>query len=1345
MFRELVVIEGILGLVLLEALAVGAEQTGVSGLVRQLTDPAARVTLEEDARATAAIELVAAGPQAVDPLVGALASRDMSARRLAAWALGEIRDGRAAEPLAGALADESTLVQLAVAEALGKLGRAAIPVLLASLKDPRAGVRGLAAGALGAVKDRSAMEALAPRLRDDDPWVRAQAAWALGCLRDSRAVGALVGALSDTDANVARQSAWALGEVGEPAARPLVALLQEEGVAERAVPALASIGEAAVPALLPALADPNAVVRRSAAEALWRMRAKDRRVVPPLMAALGDADALLRRFAAGSLGRVGDPAAAVPLTETLRDADPLARAFSAEALGRIGDARAVAAVANVLGDADAGVRRKAAEALGMFGEPAAAALIPALQDEDREVRRLAAVGLGGIKSDRAVDALIVALQDSERPVRMAAATALGETNDLRRSFEPLLAALVQSNTALHDTQEFRVVNGALEQMTGHVNRGILWGAAVNEWNDWLRQARAKGRMEGPQPLAEFQPAYEAGQGKYRSPGWWDPADFPGARAGLLRALGLAQTDEQKAAAHLALGDNALLDPRLRNPVAAGREGDPRPADPAAIRQEYAAVLVLAGATREQLARATLGVGETYLLEGRYDLAGEAMEKARAMSSGASWEAEVQLALARSFLQQRRYAAARQELVRLLAMEGADKSLKWEAQGYLYALRLAPCVRQDHPRLFFSADTWPGVKARALGPERAAFEEMRRRVDAVAESEITVRDWGSEAMEAAFVYRVTGDPVVFEKARRMVRASMDHYLTRTDVNAHSPSRVACTAALDWLWNGLVPSERTQLALDLLRYAYALYVDDRLRGKLTGLAYYYERNITWFAGVAALSSDLDDADYARALALLARGYSHNKDEISQYVQAGDDGAARTALDYYFAATPDTFWQFLHCWRASLGQEVPGELANFLSPDYILRNVLGVTQGYFHHFGYGRSWRPARGWYAYLLYDHLAQYIYFFGGSHPQEAGMARALRDRMAAAGTRGSGAYSIYPFVVTLDDAPPAGVPANLPVARHFEHVGQILMSSGLGPDDTYALFSCGGNNDEADFDGTHFTIYKQGYLALDSGTRAQDTPGDCEYGPLAHNLVLIRMPGEVWPARYGYQPQSNTGGQREKPRAEFVRLLGFESDRRFAYMATDATRAYHADKCAQMIRQFLYLPPDHFVVFDRVVSTKAEYPKTWLLHTANEPVFNGKEFRADQGEGRIFCRTLYPLDAALEKVGGPGKEFWADGSNWPVPDASPYFGQIGMRRGGEVPESIGRWRVEVTPGAARTEDCFLHLIQASDQTVEKMVESQARDRGSQVELTFAVGARAYTLALNKTGEVGGHIRIAEGG
>ena len=38
-------------------------------------------------------------------------------------------------------------------------------------------------------------------------------------------------------------------------------------------------------------------------------------------------------------------------------------------------------------------------------------------------------------------------------------------------------------------------------------------------------------------------------------------------------------------------------------------------------------------------------------------------------------------------------------------------------------------------------------------------------------------------------------------------------------------------------------------------------------------------------------------------------------------------------------------------------------------------------------------------------------------------------------------------------------------------------------------------------------------------------------------------------------------------------------------------------KLEHFTRQFVYLRPEVFVIFDRVVSTRAEFPKRWLLHT----------------------------------------------------------------------------------------------------------------------------------------------------
>ncbi len=339
------------------------------------------------------------------------------------------------------------------------------------------------------------------------------------------------------------------------------------------------------------------------------------------------------------------------------------------------------------------------------------------------------------------------------------------------------------------------------------------------------------------------------------------------------------------------------------------------------------------------------------------------------------------------------------------------------------------------------------------------------------------------------------------------------------------------------------------------------------------------------------------------------------------------------------------------------------------------------------------------------------------------------------------------FVLRSVPAPEPRLPAGLPLARHYPTNSVVLMSSGFEPESsTYALFSCGGGRVPAEhYDTGHFTIFKKGYLALDSGTRAMwGTSGEnYDRQSVAHNTILIRMPGEVF--SWENKPlAANSGGQRHFSPA--ARPLAFEAGPHFAYAATDATGTYHSNKCARMTRQFLFVPPDHFVVFDRVASKQADYPKTWLLHTANEPVIAGREFHADQDRGRLFCRTLLPADAVLEAVGGPGREFWADGKNWPIPENSPYLRDMGMTNAADVPETVGRWRVEVKPGAARAEDGFLHLIEVGDQTVlTAMTPSSLIEDDRTAGVEFQAGTRTVRVLFNKDGETGGHIRLMEGG
>ncbi|MBI3944634.1 MAG: heparinase II/III family protein [Armatimonadetes bacterium] len=665
------------------------------------------------------------------------------------------------------------------------------------------------------------------------------------------------------------------------------------------------------------------------------------------------------------------------------------------------------------------------------------------------------------------------------------------------------------------------------------------------------------------------------------------------------------------------------------------------------------------------------------------------------------------------------------------------------------------IRPTHPRLFLNEEQWPAMKARALGPGRETFEGMKRVADGLpAPDAITPKDWGPSLAPTAFVYRVTGDPALLEKIVRMLRVSLewcDDIYRRSETWADTRTlggldypftRISWLAALDWVWNDLDPAARQELASGMVRH-----VNEHLE-RWPGVRYwrqsfYKSDALYWYAGLALLDDALKDEDRERALRLLEAGYRDHLMMLQVRGEArGDDGDfTNPYIEYNLPAHSHAEWSFLHSWRAAVSPEIPAEWSHgSIFPNYVLWHTLPG----FQHFGVSSAWHTTNEVEKGPVAGYLAQHIHFFGASHPEMAALSRYFWQQL---GCQRGGKYGYVPLRSAIwspvDEGSPARLPEGLPSARHFEGSGMVLMRSGHGPQDTYALFiSGGGKFGSGHFDAAHFAIYKQGFLAPETGTR-NAFPHQVDYysQTVAHNGVLIRMPGEKFIGMFGEPAESNAAGQNRVPQC--ARTLAFETNALFSYAASDATDTYHPDKCAQMVRQFLFLPPDHFVIFDRVVATKAEYPKTWLLHTTNEPAIAGREFRADQGGARLFCRTIRPADAVLEKTGGPGKEFWSDGRNWPL--GPEWWRSFGRAFKGEIPEPMGRWRVEVKPGAAREEDCFLHLIQASDQAVEKMVKSRVRDRGDRIELVFAANGRSYTITLNKAGAVGGRIHITKGG
>ena len=667
------------------------------------------------------------------------------------------------------------------------------------------------------------------------------------------------------------------------------------------------------------------------------------------------------------------------------------------------------------------------------------------------------------------------------------------------------------------------------------------------------------------------------------------------------------------------------------------------------------------------------------------------------------------------------------------------------------------IRADHPRLFLHADMLPGIRERARNEQRGWFEAILADVDrlaaARANGEPEPRDLGPEAAQSAFIGLVTGDSKCVDLALEWLETSLDYYdlcyQERRTVNWYATSRVHAALAWDWLYAYMNEEQRARLLKRLIQAIdNVLKAEPRIpREHPSGYdrGFYGVRSCKWFIGCTGFRAGVDDD---RINEWLTWGYEENMRLLNYRAAASgeDGGSASASINYAFGAYPWADQNFLYTWLSATGEDITGDWPYVaLLGNYVLWNWIEAEPRPLE-FGYGDTQHRTNELRTHHLYTHMANIRQLYAETMPDGAALARHVQERIPENHQRYTKTWFIYPFLFgRLDETAEPLEPEGLPMARHFDNMGQVFMRSGHGVDDAYCLFACGGTlRQHRHYDALHFTIYHHGFLALDSGTRYRENENGQHLAnyyaqTVAHNCVLIHQPDEP-PANYwGGTVRANHGGQHDRLGSE---VTAFETNDDFVYAAGDGTKTYlHGggnglpEKAKEVTRQIIFLPPSHFIVFDRVETTDPDYKKEWLLHTAHEPHIDGKTFRAEHGQGRMFCRTLLPEDAVIELVGGPGKEFWAAGRNWDIVDGGLTDEERAM---------MGQWRVEVSPGAARAKDVFLHVIQTGTQTMEHMSHVELVEKDAGMGARLVRDGETWEVTFRVDGPLGGHIRRAGG-
>ncbi len=717
------------------------------------------------------------------------------------------------------------------------------------------------------------------------------------------------------------------------------------------------------------------------------------------------------------------------------------------------------------------------------------------------------------------------------------------------------------------------------------------------------------------------------------------------------------------------------------------------------------------------------------------------------------------------------------------------------------------IREEHPRIFLNKDTLPKVRAWA---EKIGYADLLKNADSFqydpsftrkargfvgdkfpyksVEVEVPL-DWSDEVSACALAYLLTNDKKYARKAWEFLNHSLDAYRAcmekRTAISWYGIGRIQDMATYDWIYDTLTPKQRKDYITEFFRIN-KTYVNHGWYGPYAGVnggagwqsGFYGDVNTEFFMGLAAYKDGLCDAEAAKMLESGAKRYVSMLDY--RETLSDDDGLlGSTCMGYSAGQYPWASYDFLYALRGALKQPVLPKLNHLLYfAEWWQWNILpGKGNVQYREFGMGDNPRTTMA--LHNITSHLLTILAVYSKQYPEECihtaqivkqslpspSFSDAFReDRYKGLYMNGGKRAHKYAWgyfrrflAYDVNDIQVPETPKQTTKARHFPSGGLIFMRSGTGKDDAYALFNTGSRvvSHKTRGDENHFTIFKKGYLAIDSGYRDDSWPVKYSSMSLAHNTVLIHDPSEFFQddkdffnqRKNDYRWMNNPeimkiikamepyaghpeGGQNKRIGGC---CLAFSTNPYYSYAAGDATDTYSPEKCRSFVRQFLHIQPDVFLVFDRVESVKKEFRKDWLLHFLNEPEVKGNLTTASSGEGgTLRCHTLLPENAVIKKIGGPGKEFMGEKVNW---DIYPEMKKKAVY--------AGKWRIQVSPKIPSASDCFLNVIDVGDRAISNVRCIQ--DSQTATASFDTPDGKKVTVTFRKTGKTGGNIRITDSG
>jgi hypothetical protein len=330
--------------------------------------------------------------------------------------------------------------------------------------------------------------------------------------------------------------------------------------------------------------------------------------------------------------------------------------------------------------------------------------------------------------------------------------------------------------------------------------------------------------------------------------------------------------------------------------------------------------------------------------------------------------------------------------------------------------------------------------------------------------------------------------------------------------------------------------------------------------------------------------------------------------------------------------------------------------------------------------------------LLFDYHREYLLVQMALFPDEplSGVARTLLEQSTVPQMKN--AFMYYADFLYEQPALKARPLSELSTAYWGPGTGQLMMRSSWEKNATFSNFICGPYTEShAHRDQGSFVVFKDTWLALDANLFSRS---GIDQDEMMHNLVRFDGPGGTAKQAYG----------------STCVLRAFADQPHYSYVSARMTANYRADAGVKKSeRDYLFIKPDTFVVFDRAES--AGHKRVWTLNVGTPPTVEGSTLRVAAGNSRLDVHRIAPAAAEVS--------------------ATPWQGS---RQG-----ISGGVRVDVVDTSGKPATQFLHVLSANGAVASVAPADRAGEMG--VEITFADG-RSATARFSVAGH-GGQLELRD--